>query len=76
MTSMWSFLLAIAILVGVHEYGHYKTAVLLGVKVLRFSLGFGPVIFRSSMGRKVLGSDSRQQGETEFVISLIPLGAT
>ncbi len=71
---MWSFLLAIAILVGVHEYGHYKTAVLLGVKVLRFSLGFGPVIFRSSMGRKVLGSDSRQQGETEFVISLIPLG--
>ena len=74
MTSMWSFLLAIAILVGVHEYGHYKIAVLLGVKVLRFSLGFGPVIFRSSMGRKVLSSDASQKGETEFVISLIPLG--
>jgi regulator of sigma E protease len=74
MTSLWSFLLAIAILVGVHEYGHYKTAVALGVKVLRFSLGFGPVIFRSSMGRQVLSDDGAQKGETEFVISLIPLG--
>ncbi len=74
MTSLWAFLLAISILVGVHEYGHYKTAVSLGVKVLRFSLGFGPVVFRGSMGAKVQGSDGRERGETEFVISLIPLG--
>ena len=74
MTSLWAFLLAIAILVGVHEYGHYKVAVALGVRVLRFSLGFGPVVYRSRMGKRVLGADQKIQGETEFVISLIPLG--
>ncbi len=74
MTSLWAFLLAISILVGVHEYGHYKTAVSLGVKVLRFSLGFGPVVFRASMGAKVKDANGRERGETEFVISLIPLG--
>jgi regulator of sigma E protease len=74
MTSLWAFLLAISILVGVHEYGHYKAAVSLGVKVLRFSLGFGPVVFRSSMGAKVQNAEGVVRGETEFVISLIPLG--
>ena len=59
-----SFLVAIAILVAVHEFGHFATAVALRVKVLRFSIGFGPrlVTWRS----KRLG--------TEFAISLLPLG--
>ena len=59
-----SFLIAIAILVAVHEFGHFATAVALRVKVLRFSIGFGPrlVTWRS----KRLG--------TEFAISLLPLG--
>jgi len=74
MTSLWAFLLAIAILVGVHEYGHYKVAVLLGVKVLRFSLGFGPVIYRSTMGQPIMDARGQVKGETEFVVSLIPLG--
>ena len=74
MTSLWAFLLAIAILVGVHEYGHYKVAVALGVRVLRFSLGFGPVVYRSTMGKQLHGVEHERKGETEFVISLIPLG--
>ena len=59
-----SFLVAIAILVAVHEFGHFATAVALRVKVLRFSIGFGPrlVTWRSNR----LG--------TEFAISLLPLG--
>ena len=59
-----SFLVAIAILVAVHEFGHFATAIALRVKVLRFSIGFGPslVTWRS----KRLG--------TEFAISLLPLG--
>jgi regulator of sigma E protease len=58
------FLLAIGILVAVHEYGHYLAARLCGVKVLRFSLGFGPVIWQRSLGRDA----------TEWAISAIPLG--
>lgn len=57
------FLIAIIILVGFHEYGHFITARKLGVKVLRFSLGFGPVIFKRT------GKDG-----CEYAVSLIPLG--
>jgi regulator of sigma E protease len=57
-----AFLLAIAVLIVVHEFGHYWVARRLGVKVLRFSIGFGKPIF------------SRYMGETEFVISAIPVG--
>lgn len=57
-----AFLVTICVLVFVHEYGHYRTALAFGVKVLRFSIGFGPVIWR------------RQRGETEFALSLLPLG--
>ena len=57
------FLFAIAILIAVHEYGHFITARLCGVKVLRFSLGFG----------KVLCSFKDRRG-TEWSLSLIPLG--
>ncbi|KAF7598547.1 MAG: RIP metalloprotease RseP [Candidatus Dactylopiibacterium carminicum] len=58
------FLLAIGILVAVHEYGHFLAARLLGVKVLRFSLGFGPVIWRRKAG----------EDNTEWALSAVPLG--
>jgi len=57
-----SFLVTIGVLVVIHEYGHYRAAVACNVKVLRFSVGFGQVLWR------------RQRGETEFVISALPLG--
>jgi len=62
LTSVWAFLLTIGVLVVIHEYGHYRAAVACGVKVLRFSVGFGPVIWK------------RQVGETEFALSALPLG--
>ena len=64
MHTVFSFVLAIAILVAVHEFGHFATAVALRVKVLRFSIGFGP---------RLLGWRSARLG-TEFVISALPLG--
>lgn len=59
-----SFVLALGILVTVHEFGHFWVARKLGVKVLRFSVGFGKVIW------------SRKSGpdQTEYVLSAIPLG--
>ena len=59
-----SFLIAIAILVAVHEFGHFATAVAFRVKVLRFSIGFGP---------RLVTWHSKRLG-TEFAISLLPLG--
>lgn len=64
MTTVLSFLLAIAILVFVHEMGHYLAARQCKVEVERFSIGFG---------RDLLKWTSRRSG-TEWVISLIPLG--
>ncbi|RYY03508.1 MAG: RIP metalloprotease RseP [Gammaproteobacteria bacterium] len=58
-----SFLVAIIILVTIHEFGHFYVARLCGVKVLRFSLGFGKVLFRRY----------DKQG-TEFSISALPFG--
>ena len=62
LTTVLAFLLTIGVLVIIHEYGHYRAAVACNVKVLRFSVGFGKVLWR------------RQQGETEFVVSALPLG--
>lgn len=62
-TILW-FLLTIAVLVVVHEYGHYRVAIACGVKVLRFSVGFGRVLWRRQ---------PRPDG-TEFVVSALPLG--
>lgn len=60
---MW-FLVAIALLVTVHEFGHFWVARKLGVKVLRFSIGFGrPLLV------KRFGAD-----RIEFIIAAIPLG--
>ena len=64
MTTVLAFLVAIALLIAVHELGHYGVAVATGVKVLRFSIGFGP---------RVMGWTSRASG-TEFVIGALPLG--
>ena len=64
--ALWNFLffcIVLGVLVTIHEFGHYLAARLCGVKVYRFCLGFGPVIFR-----KV-----RKNGE-EFAIALLPLG--
>ncbi len=62
MTTLLAFIVTLAILIIVHEYGHYKVARLCGVKVLRFSVGFGRALWR------------RQSGDTEFVLAAIPLG--
>jgi regulator of sigma E protease len=64
MTTLWAFVLAIAVLVVVHELGHYWIARWCGVKVLRFSVGFGKSLYI----KKFVG------GETEWVISAIPVG--
>ncbi|MDX1548449.1 MAG: site-2 protease family protein, partial [Rhodothermales bacterium] len=57
-----SVLLAIMILVFVHEMGHFLTAKFFGMRVERFSVGFPP---------KIVG---KQIGETEYVIGATPLG--
>lgn len=62
MTTIFAGILMLGVLVFVHELGHFAVAKFTGVKVLRFSLGFGP---------KIVG---RTWGETEYQISLIPLG--
>lgn len=63
MTTLLAFIGAIALLVVFHELGHYWVARRCGVKVLRFSVGFGKVIYSKR------GSDG-----TEWAISAIPLG--
>lgn len=62
--SVFGFLLAIGVLVAVHEFGHFWVARKLGVKVLRYSVGFGKPIWK-----KVHGED-----QIEYVIGAIPLG--
>ena len=64
MTTLWAFIFAIALLVMVHELGHYWIARRCGVKILRFSLGFGKALYT----KKFSG------GETEWVISVFPIG--
>ncbi|WP_373099093.1 MULTISPECIES: sigma E protease regulator RseP [Pasteurellaceae] len=61
--SLVSFIIVIGVLIAVHEYGHFWAARKCGIKVHRFSLGFG----------KVLWSRVDKQG-TEFALSAIPLG--
>jgi regulator of sigma E protease len=64
MLTVVAFVVALALLITIHEYGHYRVAVACGVKVLKFSVGFGKTIFKW----QPKGSD------TEFVIGLLPLG--
>ncbi|HXA99422.1 MAG TPA: RIP metalloprotease RseP [Steroidobacteraceae bacterium] len=60
-----AFLVAISILVAVHEFGHYWVAKKLGFKVLRFSIGFG---------KPLLTRIGRDPDRTEYCLSAIPLG--
>ena len=64
MITLLAFIAAIAILVVIHEMGHYWVARLCGVKVLRFSVGFGKTIYTKRFANS----------ETDWVISAIPLG--
>jgi regulator of sigma E protease len=64
LVNLLAFLVTIAVVILVHEYGHYRVAVACGVKVDRFSVGFGNVLWRRQP----------TPGGTEFVISAFPLG--
>ena len=64
MITVLAFILTLGVLIVVHEYGHYRVAVACGVKVLRFSVGFGRVIWRRQP----------TPDGTEFAISALPLG--
>ena len=59
-----AFVLTLGVLIVFHEYGHYRVAVACGVKVLRFSVGFGRVLWRHQA----------TPDSTEFVICALPLG--
>ncbi|HYE85681.1 MAG TPA: RIP metalloprotease RseP [Vicinamibacterales bacterium] len=62
MTTLVSFLFVLGVLVFIHELGHFLLARWNGVRVLTFSLGFGPKLLKV------------QRGDTEYCISAIPLG--
>ena len=62
MLSLVSFLLVLSVLVLVHEFGHFIIARRRGVRVEKFSFGFGPKLF------------SVKRGHTEYLVSAIPLG--
>lgn len=62
--SVAAFIVALGILITVHEFGHYWVARKMGVKVLRFSIGFGKPLLRWVRG----------EDKTEYVIAALPLG--
>ena len=62
--SIVAFVVALGVLVTIHEFGHFWVARTLGVKVLTFSVGFG----------RALWSRRPRDGETEYVIAMVPLG--
>ncbi|NCP40502.1 MAG: RIP metalloprotease RseP, partial [Rhodoferax sp.] len=64
MLTLPAFIVAIALLIAIHEYGHYRMALACGVKVLRFSIGFGKPLWRRQASPDA----------TEFVVAMVPLG--
>jgi len=62
MTSILAFILVLGPLIFIHEFGHFICAKLFSIRVLKFSLGFGPKVF----GRTI--------GDTEYLVSAFPLG--
>lgn len=62
--SLIGFIIAISVLVAVHEFGHFWVARRLGIRVLRFSIGFGKPLWRRRFG----------VDDTEFVVAALPLG--
>ncbi|MCU0967723.1 MAG: RIP metalloprotease RseP [Rubrivivax sp.] len=63
-TTLLAFLLTLGVLIVIHEYGHYRVAIACGVRVLRFSVGFGRVLWRRQSSPQA----------TEFVVCALPLG--
>jgi regulator of sigma E protease len=59
-----AFVVALGALIIVHEYGHYLVARVCGIKVLRFSIGFGTPLWKRRLGRD----------GTEWVVAVVPLG--
>lgn len=64
MTTLLAFIVTLGILITVHEYGHFQVARWFGVKVLRFSIGFGKPLYQRKIGKD----------QTEFVLAAFPLG--
>lgn len=64
MQSLLAFIVTLGVLIVIHEWGHYRVAKACGVKVLRFSVGFGKVLLRWR----------RDPQGTEFTLSALPLG--
>lgn len=64
MLTLLAFILTLGIIVTVHEYGHFQMARWCGVKVLKFSVGFGKPLWHKKFG----------QDQTEFILAAIPLG--
>ena len=62
MLTLFSWVIVFGIVVFVHELGHFVAAKMVGVYAPRFSIGFGPALFR------------RRRGETEYVLAALPLG--
>jgi regulator of sigma E protease len=62
--TLLAFIFALGLLIAVHEFGHYRMAIACGVKVLKFSVGFGKPILRWQP----------HSNGTEFVIAMFPLG--
>ncbi|HEY8118880.1 MAG TPA: RIP metalloprotease RseP [Methylophilaceae bacterium] len=64
MLTLIAFIATLGVLITVHEYGHFQVARWCGVKVLRFSIGFGKPLFSKRIGKD----------QTEFVLAAFPLG--
>ncbi|HOK41019.1 MAG TPA: RIP metalloprotease RseP [bacterium] len=60
--NIFPFIILLGLLILIHEFGHFIVAKLSGIKVEKFSLGFPPKLF------------SKKIGETEYIVSLLPLG--
>jgi regulator of sigma E protease len=64
LTSAAALIITLGLLIAFHEYGHFWVARRMGVKVLRFSIGFGKPLWSKKAGRD----------QTEYVVAAIPLG--
>jgi regulator of sigma E protease len=70
--SLVAFLFVIAVLITIHEWGHYRMAALVGVRVIRFSVGFGKPLFKWTPKNQPLLNGVPQT--TEFMIAALPFG--
>ena len=62
MITILAFLFVLGVLIFVHELGHFLAARRLGIRVITFSLGFGPKLLKF------------HHGDTEYCVSIVPLG--